>query len=350
MEMKYKQFIWLLIPGLIFLCCWKKQQHEITVPQTPVYSVSGTVLTSVNSMPLSDVTIHLSGKVKYLEEDSARVALFTAMTDSNGQFVFPNVPGGFGYEFAASKDGYVTNEQEYVLSYENRNIGNLILDRLLMKKSSHNYSRYLLTGITVRDGGTLWLADSLRNCFIELNPDFSIKGTTKQLSIKPVGLAYDGHAFWTVESYTDSLYQINNADDYTVTILARYGLPTNSANQWQAVKIAALHWNDQQIWAASNDAGNYYFSFRPGELTMDRHSAPVSKYAITGIGSRFDTIYLSLHSDNNQQISINQLFLLDIASDNVIGYYQAAEFIGHICIMDNSIITVNGVMLTVYNL
>ena len=77
---------------ILNICCWKKQQHDILAPKTPVYQVTGTVIGSCYHQPIQSAVVSISGIVTYIGEDTSTAILLVDTTTTIGRFEFNNIP------------------------------------------------------------------------------------------------------------------------------------------------------------------------------------------------------------------------------------------------------------------
>ena len=134
---KFNKSIYLLFVfiSFFFLClfsCWKKQDHNIVIPETPVYDFSGIVRCSLTNEPIRDLYVTIEGVVKYNENDSTENLVLIQTTDENGMFRFPDIPGGYQYLVKIELENYAAFSERYSLLYSDMYIEDIILSRLLI--------------------------------------------------------------------------------------------------------------------------------------------------------------------------------------------------------------------------
>ncbi|MCF7801831.1 MAG: carboxypeptidase-like regulatory domain-containing protein, partial [Candidatus Marinimicrobia bacterium] len=82
----------LAIPG-IFTGCWEKQDHDLLLPETPHYQLTGTVVDEVTQLPLPDIQVIV--KMGYSLYNVEWQTL-TLHTDSAGFFQIDTIyPGSY---------------------------------------------------------------------------------------------------------------------------------------------------------------------------------------------------------------------------------------------------------------
>jgi len=315
--LKYKLILICLL-GVNVLSCTKKQDHEILAPETPVYDFSGRLVSSVFNEAIANVNISLSSltEVKYNNEDSSRVLFLQQVTDEDGNFVFKDVPGGYGYSFNAEKEGWHNHSQTIVLYFENRDIGDITLGKLLVLQSSAIIVYHHISGIML-NAGNVWIADTLNRTIAELNENMTINNSLNINEFSPSGLAWDGQYFWSSDFLNETVLKLERNGNNSINYAATYPSPKNIYNPADAVKLLDMCWQSGEIWACSEQLGSDYFKFNPEEPeAITYFDSPA--YYLKGISVDSTKIYvISRQSENDQP----ELYLLDKNTKEELGYY-----------------------------
>ncbi|MCK4813638.1 MAG: carboxypeptidase regulatory-like domain-containing protein [Candidatus Marinimicrobia bacterium] len=126
-----------IISILIFVACWDKQDNQVTEPETPNYTFSGTVLDMDSSEPLAGISMaitywDLSYPVEFKPD--------TYLTNDQGQFLVENLVVG-NYEFTFYRDGFPVLIYNYSQGYQERNITFKLPTVYVVEKVFTNYSK-----------------------------------------------------------------------------------------------------------------------------------------------------------------------------------------------------------------
>jgi hypothetical protein len=322
--------------------CWKRQDNQIAVPETPVYTFSGAVISSSNNQAVENVSISLVGVVKYNDVDSSKQIEFSTTSDAQGNFNFNNVPGGYGYTLTAAKDGFKPLTANYVVYYENREIGTVMLGKLLARTQEMIFPLSLLSGITVANN-EIWLADSSRNCLMELDNNLQVKAYRNALELKPVGLTFDGNAFWTMDAFTDSLCLLYMSPD-SLIIAERFGLPVDPNDLNRLLTIGAMSWYQTNIWMTSPRLRLYYIVFKPGEPISLIGNTPIDGYRIVALTHIDDTLYFVAYYENDYR-----LYKWNLTDERYTGYYCLPNMSHGIVGWQNGIASIHNSLLQIYS-
>jgi len=315
----------LMIVGLFFISCWERQEHEINVPETPVYDVTGRVICSITHVPLSNVDVTISGYVKFNDEDSARTFILQDVTDEDGWYHFSDVPGGYQYALWLMIDGYDEMVKKIVTYYQDKIVDDIVLGKLLQFINYVDYEDLVITGIAYHNG-YIWIADTLEGRIMQLDGNLAIKRTVNMTLNTPSGLASDGEWFWTSDSIDEIMlqFQVDDVDHPLfnaghIIYGPNYPAPPNYYDPEMSIDILDLACNSNEFWGCSNQTSNKYFKFDPTDSTsLIYFDSPLS--GVKGIYADSATIYLACEYSMD-----HNLYLIDKNSRELLGYYVIPE-------------------------
>ncbi len=115
-----KRYRAIALPALILLSitlgCWKKQNHEITAPEIPVYPLSG-VISDIGSQDLlADVVVRVKAVELTYEDDFIQA---DDTTDAGGRFLFEEISPG-QYLVHCIRNGYPVVEKNMVMEHKEK--------------------------------------------------------------------------------------------------------------------------------------------------------------------------------------------------------------------------------------
>ena len=308
--------------GMIFLSCWERQDEKITAPETPKYDISGRVVSSLTNEPLSQVKVILTGRVKYNDQEEAVNFIIEQVTAENGTFILQDVPGGFPYSLILENDGYKTEANDLIMSYMDRDIGDRVIEKLLVLEKEAFFDSRVITGIAFKQG-SLWIADALNEKIIELDDDLNKKREIAFLTYKLSGLAYDGEWFWTSDPDKNIVYQFQIIDEWDHIKLGDiYPSPKNYYNPDKIVDLLDISCFNSEVWACTDQISTKYFRLNLNEAgTADYFESPI--YHPTGIYVDSNKVYIV-----SQYGGESKLYLIDKETNTTIGYYVFLENAG----------------------
>lgn len=114
--MKHFEKTFLVILALFTLNCWKKQHHEISAPETPVYTLSGFFVDKDTGDTMKDVIVKLVA-VQLLYDYDFTEASDTSKAD--GSFLFEKITPGM-YSIQAFRDMFPVIDQNLVMQHEDK--------------------------------------------------------------------------------------------------------------------------------------------------------------------------------------------------------------------------------------
>ena len=313
---KYKLILICLL-GVIMVFCTKKQDYEILAPETPVYNICGRVVSSAFNKVIANVNISLTSitEVKYNDEDSSRMLSLQQVTDEDGNFVFKDVPGGYGYSFDAEKEGWLSYSQTIVLSYEDKDLEDITLGKYLVWQNSAFIVYHHISGIMLKNGN-VWIADTLNRTIAELNENLTINKSININEFTPSGLTWDDQYFWSSDFLNETVLKFELYGNNYINYAGTYPLPKNLYHPEDAVKLLDMCWLSGEIWACSEQLGSKYFKFNPEEPEAINYFD--SPDYIKGLSIDSTKIYiLSQHSEKEKPA----LYLLDKNTKEELGYY-----------------------------
>jgi len=299
---------------LLFLSCWNKQDHDILIPDTPVYDLSGRVICSLTNLPVTNATIRINGLVKYNEEDSVQNLLHDEFSDENGEFLFTDIPGGYTYKITILKDSYQDFNEQYVLYYEDRILENIMLGKYLKLEYEIFYEDVAITGIADKNGN-LCVTDTLSDCVIELDEDMFIKSYSAAFDqVKPVGLAWDDSSFYTFNAVKNTILNFTVLIWGNIVQLATYDPLPDPFLPEQILTLTDLSCADGNIWACSPQVRMSYFQFDPTDIeSISFYESPMPHPKSVAVDSTI--IYLACqYSDKSR------LYQIDKQTKDVLGY------------------------------
>jgi len=317
-----KKITLLIISSLcvLNLLCWKKQQHEILAPKTPVYQVYGTVIGSFHHQPIEGSIVTISGSVTYIGEDTMTVILSTDTSNANGRFEFNNIPGANQYTIEVRNQGYETLYIPIMTYYEDKEVKDVVLGLYLTEETKHTISDHHITGIEFANG-KLWLI-TLEKELIELGTDLSIQSSTTLHQIFPTALAWDGETFWSVDTVRHALNQFNIDSMGQVEYNNSFALPVDSAYSEQPIDFIDLTWSDEgALYGCSPTISRKVCRFIPENIEeFSLFLGPEEMYYSVGVANDPDNLYLACHYQLNQR-----LYILDKNNQEELAYLVFPE-------------------------
>ena len=303
-------FLW----GLIFFSCWENQKHNVTAPDTPVYALSGKIISSLTNEPIPYVNVRLSGSVKYNKDDKMTNFNLEDVTDENGVFTFNDVPGGFEYVLYSEKEGYSNNEKKIVTYYSDRDIGEVVLEKLIILLDKACFQGRKINGIAYK-AGIILIADTLNKKMVELSEDLSFQRAVNFNLYKPSGLAYDGEWFWTSDSFEAIVFNFQYDEMGRVIYQESYPAPKNFYNPDDVVDLLDISWFNSEIWACTEQITTKYFRLNLDEAgTAEYFDSPV--YHPSGIYVDSSKVYIaSMYGGKSK------LYVIDKETAITAGYY-----------------------------
>ncbi|MBN2007918.1 carboxypeptidase regulatory-like domain-containing protein [candidate division KSB1 bacterium] len=277
---------------LFIFNCFKKQDHDILVPKTPIYNISGTVYCSVSHQTIPDADVILTGEVKYNEEDTSRTIQFYAETDENGVYTFTDVPANFTYEITASKTGYFPQSVECNFTYTNRNADDIILGKLLVIQNEYQYEDVDIKGLTHKDKN-IWIADGKNSQLIEFDESMEIKRSIRFPNYHLFALEWDGEWFWTSDYYKKVIIQFQIIAEDSIEIYSLYPLPNSLEDEGQVYTINDFAYLKSIFWACAREATEIFIKLLldyPNSIYVSYYDIPM-QFA-KGIEVTDDTLYL----------------------------------------------------------
>lgn len=128
-----KKITLILISSIVILCgCWKKQQHEITAPEIPVYTLSGSVFDMDSGENLSDIIVSLS-PVDMIYDYDFSGAIDTS--DAKGRFEFLEITPG-SYQITCLRNSFAVVDEQIVLDHADKETA-VALPKALVARNSY---------------------------------------------------------------------------------------------------------------------------------------------------------------------------------------------------------------------
>ncbi|MBN1349322.1 hypothetical protein JXJ21_07930 [candidate division KSB1 bacterium] len=141
---------------MVILSCWKKQSHEVIAPETPTYTLSGTITDIDSEQFLMNVQIKLQ-PYELLFDWTLPETL--AISDSAGLYQFKVCPGN--YWLHAERENYPVLEKKVTVNYEDRLLDLELPDWLVTSEALKFQAIHgicFVTGDTLAIGST-WIVD-----------------------------------------------------------------------------------------------------------------------------------------------------------------------------------------------
>ncbi len=127
----------------LLLNCWKKQHHEVTAPETPVYLLSGKVLDLDSRQPMQGVVVRLTAQSMLYDYDFTEA---TDTTNAEGEYSYAKITPGT-YLLTGYRQGYPVAEETLVMQHEDKQF-ELALPKYLVARRAFSLPDYpRFTGI-----------------------------------------------------------------------------------------------------------------------------------------------------------------------------------------------------------
>ncbi len=306
----------MLVMGLLTASCWKRQDHAITVPETPVYMLSGRVLSSSTGRGVDSALVRVQGIVKYNQADTAQMTTFKTFTTQDGTFSISEIPGGYGYDFSVSKPMYSDHIEKIVIQYRNRRLEDVYLGRLLQEEQKRDLSDRRINGIAF-DGTWCWVTDLLQHRLIQLDSSLTTVATIDLLTIQPNGLAVDADYFLTLDSATDSLrwFSIDIMKRNIMTNKA-VAAPADPYHPEQILQLRDFDLLSGEIWGYTTSYASRYCRFDPaGNMPVMFVDSPVYGGTFFGIGMDGEVLYAGIYVGGEYRI-----YAVNTKNGEIMGY------------------------------
>lgn len=137
-----QNLFWILIFTVLFSGCFKKQDHEIAAPETPVFKLEGILTDSITNVPLENTQVHCQS---FLLLHDFILEQPDVTTDSLGHYEYMLTPGNYTLTFF--REGLVVAEKNLSMYYRPRQYDAALAKPLI------STIRFGLSGI----GGIDWL-------------------------------------------------------------------------------------------------------------------------------------------------------------------------------------------------
>lgn len=111
-------FLIVLITMVSLTGCWEKQDHDLLLPETPHYRLTGTVVNEVSQLPLPNIQVSMSMAYSIYNVDWASR---TITTDSAGFFQIDTIYPGT-YTAKLYRNGYQVLDQPIFQSHEDKDL------------------------------------------------------------------------------------------------------------------------------------------------------------------------------------------------------------------------------------
>ena len=330
--MKSKRIIYIFLSLFVFLQCWKKQHHEITAPEIPRYTISGTIKDIDTDEIIAGSAIHITADSHIAFDDTAYKEV-SDTSDTSGYYELEGLPPGI-YHLGVKRGEYEVTVETVFLGYRDTTF-DIGLPKILISHTNYQFSgkqnwlKYpLLYGLYWKSRSRLAVItqdQSDRWRIIEGNytSGFSIVGTQFwKENPKLWGLTYL-YNYWTCggTNFDAKLYAIYPGKGYVeseinVSYLIK-DLTDNGSNIWATASIGKIikYGNHPSViekiydFPASNPAG----------IAWDGENIWTNGYNISTSSSNQNFIY-----KHDQEMNVEQTFC-PIYEDNLYNYFIIRE-------------------------
>ena len=124
--------------GFVADGCWKKQKHEITAPETPVYTVFGTVRDRDTGVIMRSVEVVLSAAELVYDYDFVSAA---DTTDQTGRYEFEEMISPGMYQLTVFREGFPVFDKQVVVEHKDKEC-DIDMPMPLVAKFDYPYSAY----------------------------------------------------------------------------------------------------------------------------------------------------------------------------------------------------------------
>jgi hypothetical protein len=199
-----KQMI-LVLFCILNICCFDRQEHGITEPPIPVYTLHGTIRDMDSHEYLAGVEVYIHNHS--IDRDYEIIALDT--TDSEGRYEFTEIISPGWNDFIIRRDGYKIYEETLNTWYSDREY-DVDLPKLLLSNRSLEAPYGRVGGICWKNSTTLSILDTWETVVEGLTARFQriyernmltgndhlVSASTFLEQMYYLGLAYDGANYW----------------------------------------------------------------------------------------------------------------------------------------------------------
>lgn len=220
--------------------CWKQQNHAVTRPETPVYTLSGIVRDIDSKETLSGVKVFLDSVDKF------------TLTDSTGKYQFIKKVTVKDHGLTVERNGYKVFEKTIVMNYSDRN-----LDLEIPKVLTGTIAAYF---VSEKKSGIYWNNNTLlileyfkpteKNPFHYMSiytgkdaDNFKIHSNINETlseDFSANGLVYCRGSYWFLMAgnFKSVLYEINSAGKLNTKITLPF-------------YVADITWDGNNFWVTS---------------------------------------------------------------------------------------------------
>ena len=243
----------LLLLAILITSCWKKQQHEITAPETPVYSITGRVADMDSGDILPDIIVSLV-PIDLIYDYDFTGAVDT--TNSKGEFQFSEMTPG-SYQFTCFRNSFPVIDENFVLDHADKQTL-IVIPKPIVAREGYGPSVFpSFRGITWKNSGAfagvgIYKAhsdDAAESVVIvgSYLDGFAKVGSARYTRENPdfYSLAYLGR-FWTTDGNESKtkLWSIDpargNVDGETLVEFGLRDLTSDKQNLWATTSLRKI--------------------------------------------------------------------------------------------------------------
>jgi hypothetical protein len=223
--------------------CWKKQKHEITAPETPVYNVTGTIIDIDSNEIMPGVVVIIFPIDMIYDYDFVSA---TDTTNAQGEFEFKEITPG-SYQIQCFRNSFAVLDENLVVDHGDKET-EIALPTPIVARTTYGPPQYPgLQGIAWKNSDTFAGVGIFQEHSDDLAQNVVIAGNFQ-------------NGFSTVGS---ARYTRDNPSFYAVTYLGRYWTTDGSESK-------------TKLWSIDNAKGNIdgetIVEFGLRDLTADKHN------------------------------------------------------------------------------
>jgi hypothetical protein len=251
MNRKNRGLLFAISVIFLFTGCWKKQKHEVTAPETPLYSVTGLVTDLNDGKPLNDVIVDLEPVSMLSAYDFSGASDTTA---EDGQYSFADITPG-QYQIRCLRRAFAVLDENLVVEHADK-IYDIALPKPLVSRQSYGPPEFpSFRGICWKGPGILACVGRWNMVWVgNFETDFDLYGKSQYYNDNPplYALTYLNR-FWAYSEDGETL-TINSIDPMRGNIDGR------NVTEYKIRDMAA---DERYIWATTSAAKVVRFDGHP---------------------------------------------------------------------------------------
>ena len=246
-------YLAVFIFAILLSNCWKKQQHEITAPETPVYTISGNISDMDSGDVLPDIIVSIVPIDMIYDSD------FTGATDTTnakGEFGFSEMTPG-SYQFTCYRNSFPVMDENFVLDHADKE-AQIAIPKALVARVSYGPSVFpAFQGIAWKNSDSFSGVGIFKDNFDDQPQNvvavgnymdgFAKVGSARYTRDNPgfYGLSYLGR-FWTTDGSENKtkLWSIDpargNIDGETTVDFGLRDLTSDKNNLWATTSLRKI--------------------------------------------------------------------------------------------------------------